>query len=133
MFPKGRDGGARVEHLLEPAGRKYMNRHNGVTKCLHWRLHGKYRFKEIIQYYDHQMESALENEEGRILLSIVTDRTVQSNRLDTAVVEKKTNKSMLIDLARPIDGNIKRNKKRRWQKMKNSAMRWDSYRKLEQR
>ena len=71
-------------------------------------------------WYDHQVESIVENVEVKINwdLKIQTDKEVQHSRPDIVLLDKEKRKCFLIDIANPFDTIIRqeyfrKNKKRR--------------------
>ena len=60
--------------------------------------------------YTHKPEKVLESEEYKILwdLPIQTDKTLEHNRPDITVIEKKTKKCLLIDPGCPFDTRIEK-------------------------
>ena len=61
------------------------------------------------KWYEHEPESALENEDYKILwdFSIQTDHVIEAWRLDLAAVDKKRTTCKIIDFAVPGDSRIK--------------------------
>ena len=85
-------------------------RHDNVAKVIHWKLCEKWGFEKSDQWYTHKPEKVLESEECKILwdFPIPTDKTLEHNRPDITVIEKKTKKCLLIDPACPFDTRIEK-------------------------
>ena len=85
-------------------------RHDNVAKVSHWKLCEKWGFEKSDQWYTHKPEKVLESEECKILwdFPIQTDKTLEYNRPDITVIEKKTKKCLLIDPACPFDTRIEK-------------------------
>ena len=85
-------------------------RHDNVPKVIHWKLCGKWGFEKSDQWYTHKPEKVLESEECKILweCTIQTDKTLEHNRPDITVIEKKTKKCFLIDPVCPFDTRIEK-------------------------
>ena len=87
------------------------------TRCLniHWALCKKYGGKVYERWYEHKVESVIENDIVKFLwdVCIQVDRQIEYRRLDIVVMEKNTNKCLVIDVACPVDNNLilKRNEK----------------------
>ena len=66
-------------------------------------------------WYKPNVESVMENKIVKIVpyVYIQVDRQIEVRRLDIVVMEKNTNKCLIIDVACPVDNNLilKRNKK----------------------
>ena len=66
-------------------------------------------------WYKPNVESVMEKEIVKIVpyVYIQVDRQIEVRRLDIVVMEKNTNKCLIIDVACPVDNNLilKRNKK----------------------
>ena len=77
---------------------------------VHWKLCEKWGFEKSDQWYTHKPEKVLESEGCKILwdFPIQTDKTLEHNRPDTTVIEKKTKKCLLIDPACPFDTRIEK-------------------------
>ena len=75
----------------------------------------KYGVKVCERWYEHKVESVIENDIVKILwdICIQLDRQIEHRRPDTVVIEKNTNKCLIIDAAYPVDNNLilKRNEK----------------------
>ena len=108
-----------VTHIVSAcsvlAQREYKRRHDKVCLNLHWGLCRKYGLKVCDNWYQHQPEGVMENEDCKILwdFMIQCDRYVEHRRPDIVVINKRTNECQLIDVACPSDRNLvgKRNEK----------------------
>ena len=97
------------------AQKEYKRRHDKVCLNIHWALCKKYDIKVTEKWYQHKVESVMENEVVKILwdVRIQVDREMEHYRPDIVVVEKKTKKCLIVDVACPVDTNLvrKRNEK----------------------
>ena len=75
----------------------------------------KYGVEVCEKWYEHKVESVIENDILKILwdVCIQVDRQIEHRRSDIVVMEKNTNKCLIIDVACPVDNNLilKRNEK----------------------
>ena len=85
-------------------------RHDNVDKMLHWKLCAKWGFNKAEKWYIHKPEKVLESENCKILwdFPIQTDKTLEHNRPDITVIDKKSKKCILIDPAYPFDTHIEK-------------------------
>ena len=88
-------------------------RHGNVAKMLHWKLCKNGGSNKAEKWYIHKPEKVLESENCKILwdFPIQTDKTLEHNRPDITVIDKKSKKCMLIDPACPFNTRIERKKK----------------------
>ena len=88
-------------------------RYDNVAKMLHWKLCKKWGFNKAEKWYIHKPEKVLESENCKIFwdFPIQTDKTLEHNRPDITVIDKKSKKCMLIDPACPFNTRIERKKK----------------------
>ena len=114
--------GTHVENVLHIvsgcsmlAQKEYKRRHDKVCLNIHWALRKKYGVKVCERWYEHKVESVIENDIVEILwdVCIQVDRQIEHRRPDIVVMEKNTNKCLIIDVACPVDNNLilKRNEK----------------------
>ena len=114
--------GAHVENVLHIVSgcsmlalKEYKRRHDKVCLNTHWALCKKYGVKVCERWYEHKVESVIENDIVKILWDacIQVDRQIEHRRPDIVVIEKSTNKCLIIDVACPVDNNLilKRNEK----------------------
>ena len=108
-----------VHHIVSGcsmlAQKEYKRRHDKVCLNIHWALCKKYEVKVCERWYEHKVESVIENDIFKILwdVCIQVDRQIEHRRPDIVVMEKNTNKCLVIDVACPVDNNLilKRNEK----------------------
>ena len=97
------------------AQKEYKRRHDKVCLNIHWALCKKYGVKVCERWYEHNVESVIENDIVKILwdVCIQVDRQIEYQRPDIVVMEKNTKKCLIIDVACPVDNNLilKRNEK----------------------
>ena len=87
------------------AQKEYKRRHDNLGKIVRWKLARKCNFEAGDKWYQHELESVLENEDYKILLdfSIQTDHVVEAPRQDFVIVNKKEKNCTIIDFAVPGD------------------------------
>ena len=103
-----------VSECLKLAQKEYKQvRHDNVTKMFHWKLCEKWGFNKAEKWYIHKPEKVLESENCKILwdFPIQTDKTLEHNRPDITVVDKKSKKCQLIDPTFPFDTHIEKKEK----------------------
>ena len=90
------------------AQKEYKRRHDKVCSNLHWSLCRKYGFAVSEKWYQHKVESVMENENAKILwdFNVQTDRVIEHRRPDIILIKKETNECFIIDVACPGDHNI---------------------------
>ena len=97
------------------AQKEYKRRHDKMCLNIHWALCKKYGVKVCQRKYKHKVDSVIENDIAKILwdVCIQVDRQIEHRRPVIVVVEKNTNKCLIIDVACPVDNNLifKRNQK----------------------
>ena len=93
-------------------------RHDNVAKMLHWKLCEKWGFNKAEKWYIYKPEKPLESENCMILwdFPIQTGKTLEHNRPDITVIDKKRKKFLLIDPSCPFDTRVE---KKEEQKKKN--------------
>ena len=81
-----------------------------LPKILHWNLCGKWGFNKAEKWYIHKPEKVLESKDCKILwdFPILTYKTLEYNRPDITVIDKKSKKCLLIDIACLFDTRIER-------------------------
>ena len=74
-------------------------RHHNKAKMLHWKLCEKWGFNKAEKWYIHKPQKFLESENCKILrgFPIETDKTLEHNRPDITVIDKKNNKCILME------------------------------------
>ena len=102
-----------VDHLVAGckvlANHQYKQRHNQVAKRVHWALCQKYKITTVKQWWKHAPEGVTETDKAKLLwdFSIRTDNHIQANKPDIVVVDKEEKSCLIIDIACPLDRNIK--------------------------
>ena len=83
-----------VEHLVSGctvlAGKEYKERHDNVARNIHWHICKKHGIECGENWWSHQPEPVVENDEVKILwdFNIYTDRKIHARRPDIVVIEK---------------------------------------------
>ena len=83
---------------------EYVKRHVGLAKITHQKLAEAAELIEVRSpYYKYTPANVLENENIKLYwnCSILTDKTISSNRPDITFMNKKTKNTFLIDIAVP--------------------------------
>ena len=95
------------------AQKEYKRRRNNVTRTVHWKLCRKYNLKRIEKWYPQAPESAVENEEVKILWDVMIqcDREIKARKSDIVVVNKNDRSCAIIDIAIPGDIRVSEKKK----------------------
>ena len=97
------------------AQKEYKRRHDKVCLNIHWTLCKKYGVKVCERWYKHKVAPVSENDIVKIVwgVCIQVDRQIEIRGPDIVVMEKNTNKCLIIDVACPVDNNLiqKRNEK----------------------
>ena len=85
-------------------------RHDNVAKILHWKLCEKWGFNKAEKWYIHQPDKVLESKNCNILwvFPMQTEETLEYNRPDITIIEKKSKKYILIYPACPFDTSIEK-------------------------
>ena len=138
--PKCRMCGERdetVAHIL--AGCKmlaqcqYKNwRHDKVAQALHWEICKKYGLPASEKWYDHRIETVMENEEVTVMwdMKIQTDKEIEHCRPDIVIRCNKSRKCYIVDVACPFDTRVQdkeREKVEKYQDLKRELKRiWQS-------
>ena len=94
------------------AQKENKRRHDNLGKIIHWKLARKCNFEAGDQWYEHEPESVLENEDYKMMwdFSIQTD-VIEARRLDLVVVGKKERSCKIIDFAVPGDSKTEEKEK----------------------
>ena len=87
---------------------EYKNRHDRVGQYLHWKICKEYSIDTNPNWYKHHLEPVTEGNGVTILwdFPIHTDKTIQANRSDIVVKDKKNSTCFFIDISMPSDRNI---------------------------
>ena len=90
------------------AQKEYKRRHDKVCLNIHWALCKKYGVKVCERWYEHKVESVIENDIVKILwdVCIQVDRQIEHRRPNIVVMENNTKKCLIIDIACPVDNNL---------------------------
>ena len=90
------------------ANSDYLNRHNRIASQIYWTLCGKDLLDRSEQWWQHKVETVLENETSKILwdFNIYTDWAIHHRRPDIVLIDKEDNRVKIIDIAVPWDANI---------------------------
>ena len=91
------------------AGTKYTNRHNQICQYLHWCILKDINPSNVPDlWYQHKPEPTTTYEEKTIMWDVpqITDARTLHNRPDILIVDRKTRKGTIIDVAVPNDRNI---------------------------
>ena len=100
-----------VSECSKLAQKEYKQvRHDNVAKMLRWKLCEKWAFSKVEKWNIHKPEKILESEDCKILwdFPIQTDKTLEHNRSDITVIDKKGKKCLLTDPTCPFDTRIER-------------------------
>ena len=92
-----------VSECSKLAQKEYKQvRHDNVAKMLHWKLCEKWELNKAEKWYIHKPEKVLESENCKILWNfpIQTDKTLEHNRPDITVINKKSRKCILTNRSR---------------------------------
>ena len=99
-----------IDHILSGcpellAKTEYIKRHNNAAAYMHWKILQHYNIKANDKLYEHQPETAPENEKVTILwdMQVHTDKTMKANKPDIIIKDKQEKTCMLIDMAIPSD------------------------------
>ncbi len=97
-----------VPSILTPG--EYKNRNDRVEQFLHWKICKHYSVETNSNWYEHHPEPVTEGSDLTITilwdLTIHTDRTVQANRPDILIKDRKNNSCLLIDMSVPSDRKV---------------------------
>ena len=98
-----------IDHIVSGcsklAKKEYEWRHDKLEKIAHWKLARKCTFEAGDKWYEHEPESALEDEDYKILcdFSFQTDHVIEARSPDLVVVDKKYRSCKIIDFPVPGD------------------------------
>lgn len=105
--------GETIEHVIAGCGQlsnsAYLSRHNQVAKIIHQQLAVKNGLiKSVVPYYKYTPNPVLENETSVLYWDrlMITDKSVDFNRPDIVLVNKKERKGYIADIAVPLTTNI---------------------------
>ncbi|KAJ0057310.1 hypothetical protein NL108_002264 [Boleophthalmus pectinirostris] len=91
------------------AGKAYTERHNQVVGIVYGNICAEYRLETPGSRWE-TPPKVVENDRAKILwdFQIQTDRMVMVNQPDIVVVDKKQSRAVVVDIAIPSDGNIRK-------------------------
>lgn len=91
------------------AGKAYMERHNQVAGIVYRNICAEYGLETPGSRWE-TPPKVVENDRAKILwdFQIQTDRMVMANQPDIVVVDKKQSRAVVVDIAIPSDGNIRK-------------------------
>jgi Reverse transcriptase (RNA-dependent DNA polymerase) len=101
-----------VDHLVscyeKIAQTDYKGRHDRVATLIHWSLCKQYGFPRSDNWWSHQAEKVLENDDFKVLwdFSIRTDKVIEAHRPDIVIVDKRSKEALLVDVAIPGDARV---------------------------
>ena len=100
---------------------EYLQRHDRVGQYIYWKIYQHYNAPYAKNWYEHTPQKVVETESATILrdFPIHTDRTIQENKPDITIKERKEKTSKLIDFPFPMDVNISAKEFEKLQKYKN--------------
>ena len=103
--------GETINHIIsecnKPAQKEYKRRHDNIARLVHWKL-CKYDIDRSEKWYERQPERVVENESFKILwdMSIHCDHNIAARKPDIVVVEKESNKVIIVNIASPWDHRV---------------------------
>ena len=108
--------GESIEHIMAGcptlSESAYLGRHNQVAKLIHQHLALRHELieKNTPPYYKYSPQEVLESANYLLYWDrpILTDRTVDFNRPDLILINKKEKNAIIIDVAVPLSHNVKK-------------------------
>jgi hypothetical protein len=104
---------------------EYIKRHDEVAKVIHQKLaEAAELIEDKCPYYRYKSANVLENDNFKLYWdrSIITDKTIPSNRPDITLTSRKTKNTFLIDIAIPNTHNLAKivtEKQKKYQELAN--------------
>ena len=101
-----------IDHLVSgcPVIRptKYKKRHGRVFHYTHWKICQHYKATCHKDWYEHKPESVVETKNATILLdfAIHKEGTIDANKPDITIKDRKNNSCLLVELMFPIYQNL---------------------------
>jgi ribosomal protein L37E len=102
-----------IQHITaaceQLAPTEFVKRHDGVAKVIHQKLaEAAALIEDKSPYYKYTPATVLENDSFKLYWnrSIITDKTISSNRTDITFVNEKTKNTFLTDIAVPNTHNL---------------------------
>ena len=76
-------------------------RRDNIARLLDWTVCCKYDLSRSEKWYDHQPDGLVENERCKILwdMNIQCDHVIEARRPDIVVVDRESNKVIIVDIA----------------------------------
>ena len=105
------------DHLVsgcpELAKTEYIHRHNKAAAHMQWKICNEFGIEVKKRWYDHEPKTVTENDSVIILwdMPIHTDRTIEANRPDIVLKNRKDKTCLLIDMTVTLDTNTSVNTK----------------------
>jgi hypothetical protein len=105
-----------ISHIVSECSKlaqtEYKSRHDRVATVVHWCLAKKFRFLASDQWYQHHVETYIENEKAKLLWDfyVYPDHVIEARRPDMNVVlvRKASKECLVIDIAGPGDVRMER-------------------------
>jgi len=101
-----------IDHIVSGcsimAPNEYKNRHDRVGQYIHWNVCQHYAIESTEKWYEHKPLPVIDSPKVTILwdFPIRTDRTIQANRPDIVIKDKKEKTCLMIDMSVPTDNNV---------------------------
>ena len=101
-----------IDHMISGCSiivnTKHLQRHDRVTKFIHWTLCKHYKISHTEKWYEHAQEPVIEGKNVTILqdFTVQTDRKIDANRSDILIKNHEEQTCIMIDVAVPSDQNI---------------------------
>ena len=98
-----------ISHIVSECGKRaqkeYKQRHDSLGRYVDWQFCEKLGFNRVRLWYEHEPESAVGNENFKVLwdFTIQCDYMIEARRPDIVVVDKIKKETMIIDMAKPGD------------------------------
>ena len=98
-----------ISHIVSECGKlaqkNYKLRHDSVGRYVHWQFCEKLGFNSARLWYEHEQESAVENENFKILWDFIIqcEHMIEARRPDIVVVNEVKKEAMIIDMVIPGD------------------------------
>ena len=88
--------------------RKSTREDNNIAKLIHWKFCCKYDLSRSEKWYDHHPDGVVENKRCKILwdMNIQCDHVIEAIRPDIVVVDRESNKVIIVDIASPWDHRV---------------------------
>eukprot|EP00795_Rhopilema_esculentum_P013890 gene13890-biopygen3805 len=114
-----------ISHILSECKELAQNdykkaRHDKVAAILHWQMCQKYGFPTTAKSYEHFVDkemAVLENEEVKLLwdFSIQAEISIDHNKPDLVLLDKKGRTCYIIDVACPFDTRVEKKEKEKFE------------------